>query len=511
VEAQRFPVWVASETKVPWNLILLTSNEGEMNEDPIKHVVLLMLENHSFDEMLGCFQDNYPNLDGIDYTAEKSHSNTDATGKAYAQEPKTNFCMKCDPKHETPNVLEQIKDSNGGFIKNFIKAYPRSNDADRNNLMGYYGHGYLPALHGLAADFTVCDRWFSSLPGPTWPNRFFALSGTSSGYVTMPEGYDPDVRIIAAQTQKTIFDRLNEKSKKWSIYYYDFPSSLIFANQRKPENIVNYKHIDRFFNIDAPGKESDFPDFVFIEPKYFGADQNDDHPPHNIMKAEKLVADVYNAIRANQALWETTLLVVVFDEHGGFYDHVTPPAAIPPDDKNAEYTFDQLGIRVPAILVSPFVKRGVNHIQYDHTSLLKYMIEKWDLGDLGARTAKANSIGNAITEQRPRPDTKGFIRVPFGDLIVDDAGAIAPVSSEHHEAIHIAASYLEKTSELTELGPYSKGLAAASGAGRAERAFAWLGRQAQRLGTLLVKAGEKPEQKRVDKTTAAVEKILKKA
>ncbi len=111
----------------------------------------------------------------------------------------------------------------------------------------------------------ICDHWFSSLPGPTWPNRFFALSGTSSGCVTMPEGYDPDLRIVAPKHKTTIiFDRLNEKQKKWAIYYYDFPSSLrIFRNQRRPENIVNYRHIDRFFNIDSRGKESDFPDFVF--------------------------------------------------------------------------------------------------------------------------------------------------------------------------------------------------------------------------------------------------------
>src|SRR5262249_48321692 len=148
--------------------------------------------------------------------------------------------------------------------------------------------------------------------------------------------------------------------------------------------------------------EHDFPDFVFIEPKYFGADENDDHPPHNIMKGEKLIADIYNALRSNPDLWNSTLFVVYFDEHGGFYDHVVPPAAVAPDDHQCEYTFDQLGVRVPALLISPWVSRGVEHTQFDHTSLLKYLTDKWNLGPLGRRTAAASSIAAPIREAQPR-------------------------------------------------------------------------------------------------------------
>ena len=170
----------------------------------------------------------------------------------------------------------------------------------------------------------------------------------------------------------------------------------------------------------------EFPQFSLIEPKYFGNDQNEDQPPHNVMKGEKLIADTYNALRSNPALWESTLLVVVFDEHGGFYDHVSPPSAVPPSPAKPsdEWAFDRLGVRVPAILVSPWVKRGVNHTEFDHTSLLKYLIDKWGLGAancLGQRTAAANSIASALATDSgpPRTDTTPLIRIPFAQLVPD--------------------------------------------------------------------------------------------
>ena len=123
------------------------------------------------------------------------------------------------------------------------------------------------------------------------------------------------------------------------------------------------------------------------------------------MKAQELIAEVYNAIRTRPALWNSTLLVILYDEHGGFYDHVVPPKAVAPDQHNEEYTFDRLGIRVPALLVSPWVKRGVLSERFDHTSLLRYLSDKWDLGPLGARTAEAKSFAGSI----------GYLNAPRGD------------------------------------------------------------------------------------------------
>jgi phospholipase C len=381
--------------------------------DPIRHVILLLMENRSFDHMLGAFASVYP-VDGVDVS--RPRVNYDAQGKAYAQAPTTTRQLKYDPKHEHADVVVQLQNQNGGFIVDFVNNYPDSADADRQEIMNYYPVDFLPALHALARDFTICDRWFCSVPGPTWPNRFFALSGTSNGRILMPEGLNvPDLGKYFQQTQETLFDRLNDAGKSWKVYYYDFPSSWLLLRQLLPQNVTHYRRIDDFF--DDARTESSFPEFVFLEPKYFGADENDDHPPHNVMKGEKFIADVYNAIRSNPDLWNSTLLVVYFDEHGGLYDHVTPPGAVAPDDLQSEYAFDQLGLRVPALLISPWTSRTVDHTQFDHTSLLKYLTEKWNLGPLGRRTAAATSIGEAIREPAPRADTTPFIRVPYTVLI----------------------------------------------------------------------------------------------
>jgi phospholipase C len=149
------------------------------------------------------------------------------------------------------------------------------------------------------------------------------------------------------------------------------------------------------FFTDVKGAEANFPSYCFIEPNYFGSGQNDEHPPSDILRGEVLLAQVYNAIRANEALWEKTLLVVLYDEHGGFYDHVFPPACVPPDGNTGDFSFAQYGLRVPAILISPWLEKQVLSDDLDHTSLLRYATDKWGLGPLGARTAAAKSFASS--------------------------------------------------------------------------------------------------------------------
>ena len=182
-------------------------------DDHIKHVVLLMLENRSFDQVLGCFQRKYPDLEGIDPNIELGgrRYNADSRGTKYYQQPGATKQTSHDPRHEVCHVAVQMKNGNTGFVLDYEKdgAAP----AELQQVMSYYDYvgdrDLLPASHALADNFTICDRWFSSLPGPTWPNRFFALSGTSSGKVAMPEGFEhPDLKGFVEQTQDTIFDRL---------------------------------------------------------------------------------------------------------------------------------------------------------------------------------------------------------------------------------------------------------------------------------------------------------------
>jgi phospholipase C len=473
--------------------------------DPIKHIVLLLMENHSFDQMLGCLQGIYPELDGVDIDANDPRFNVDASGNKVFQLPTDEQQIPLDPKHENRFVLDQIANGNSGFITDFENNVPGNAASDRQSVMGYYLLDRLPALHELARNFTVCDHWFSSLPGPTWPNRFFALSGTSSGRVLMPEGplhFRPEE--VFVQDQVTIFDRLRERGKSSRIYYYDFPSSLLLNRQRLPENLSGYSLIKNFFT-DARNEET-FPSFVFIEPKYFGADQNDDHPPHNIFKAQKLIADVYNAIRSNPDLWESTLLVVAYDEHGGFYDHIEPPAAVPPDGHHEEWTFDQLGVRVPAILVSPWVRAGVEKTVFDHTSLLKYLVDKWNLGPLGRRTEKANSIAVALDQEKSREKTVPFIRVPYTQLIPERPDLEKEDSSRHHEALHAFAEFLAEKEDAATASLIQE---LAKGASTWARAKAELGKVMLRLGTALTKDLETQRKRRVLATTQVAMKQLR--
>ena len=370
-----------------------------MAQDPIKHVVVLMLENRSFDHMLGDvpkMRARFP-LNG---------SNADG-GRVVTQAPGAARRLVNDPAHDTTDVLLQLGITgtaglNGGFLQNYAHAFhdwPGGSTPDE--IMKYHAAGTLPALHGLAEAFTICDHWFSPVPGPTWTNRLFALSGTSLGRVNMPNGLlHLDLHWYE---QPTVFDRLNERDISWKVYYGDVPLSFLFVHQWEPQNVARHRKMTEFFK-DAAGEADKFPAFAFIEPAYLQPGANDAHPPHDILEADLLVADVYDAIRANEALWESTLLVVLCDEHGGFYDHVPAPAALPPDHHRDEYTFDHYGARVPAVLISPYLANGVFDQPMDHTSLLNYLQGKWQLGALGARTAAAKNFAGQILT-KPRKDT----------------------------------------------------------------------------------------------------------
>jgi phospholipase C len=352
----------------------------------IEHIVVLMLENNSFDRMLGWM----PGVDGVD--PGNPRSNPNLAGAQVAQATTVTRQMKSDPAHDLSDVLAQmagpgIAEQNMGFVKNFQLHYSESVAADWAEVMNYYGKGSLPVLHQLAQSFVVCDRWFSSMPGPTWPNRFFVHSGTSLGHVDMPEGiFHPNLNLY---NQETVYDRLGDAGKSWAIYYGDVPQTLTMTHMLK--HPFKFHKMPQFFT-DAKGSEANFPNYSFIEPTYFGGSQNDEHPPSDILRGEVLLAQVYNAIRANEALWEKTLLVVLYDEHGGFYDHVTPPACVAPDGNTSEFSFAQYGFRVPAVLISPWLEKQVLSDVLDHTSVLRYATDKWGLGPLGGRTAAAKSF-----------------------------------------------------------------------------------------------------------------------
>jgi phospholipase C len=371
-------------------------------DDPIKHVVVLMMENHSFDQILGWTESLYPKLEGIDSNNLKSNPDFPDTSARVMQSATTETALSLDPLHDLLDVVTQIEGNCNGFVENFARAYPSSTHDERSQVMGYYARGVLPVIHTLAENFMICDHWFSSLPGPTWPNRFFVHTGTSKGHVKMPSGLY--IENEYCYDQNTIFDELSRQKVSWSIYHHGMCHTLLCL--RLWEYLDHFHRINSFFT-DAAGPEEKFPQYVFLEPSYGGQDQNDQHPPTDIRKGEYLIAQVYNALRSNQGLWNSTLFVLLYDEHGGFYDHVVPPPAVPPDDDLSEYAFNQYGVRVPAILISPWLEKGFTDEIFDHTSLLKYLIDKWELrpDQLGTRVEQAATFAPLLQASKsPRTD-----------------------------------------------------------------------------------------------------------
>ena len=405
-----------------------------------------MLENRSFDHMLGVLQQVVPAVDGVP-SGGAPRTNPDVAGQPVAQLPVAAAVVDPDPKHEKDDVLEQLDDANGRFVKNYERSYHGATPAQKQAIMAYHALDSLSALHRLGRAFVVCDGWHAAVPGPTWTNRLFAMSGTSLGRVQMPEGiFHPNLHRYA---QPSVFRRLEEAGRSQRIYFGDFPLSLLLADRRRPLAALRMRDLERFFD-DVTDDEPDVPDFMYIEPRYLN-DPNDDHPPHDVAAGQDLIARVYDAIRANRPLWEATLLVIAYDEHGGFYDHVIPGPAVPPDNHHQEYAFNRLGVRVPAVLVSPWLAPDVVHTRCDHTALLKSLQVKWGLGDLGARVAQAPDILGGLTRTpTARQDTPPRLRpsparVPAraARRAVARRVAVTAPLSDHQRAILAFSAYLE--------------------------------------------------------------------
>jgi phospholipase C len=334
----------------------------------LKHIVVLMMENRSFDHMLGALRAQDSRIDGLKGT----ETNPDSTGARIAVQPLADFQgqLDPDPNHHFAAVDLQIFNGNtanprqanmDGFINSYFQQRRDTNHSHK--IMYYFKPDQLPVLTTLAKEFVVFNRWFASIPGPTICNRAFAHYGTSFGHVTMDLFY-------ANTVYKSIYQRMAANGRTAKIYYYDQASStmeVVNLLQNQPQFFGLYQQ----FLDDC--KRGTLPDYSFIEPNYSDHDgeggellASDQHPDHNVQEGEIFIATVYNAIRQNPELWESTALLIVYDEHGGIYDHVLPPPCMPdgfvaqPKDTGtgAPFTFDRLGVRVPAVLVSPWVPRG---------------------------------------------------------------------------------------------------------------------------------------------------------
>jgi phospholipase C len=338
--------------------------------DNLKHIVVLMMENRSFDHMLGALMKTNRKINGL----TGNESNPDTQGAAVKVQPNAEFQSQLDPDpdHHFPGVDLQIYGGQPqgpnrvanmqGFVKDY---FTQTNNVNRShNIMYYFAPEKLPVITTLATEFALFNGWFSSIPGPTICNRAFAHYGTSFGQVGMDIFY-------ALDKIPSIYERMVQGNHSAKIYYYDQQSStmeIVNILKNQPQIFANY---DQFI---ADCKANTLPEYSFIEPCYndhSGPDggailASDQHPDHNVQEGERFMANTFNAIRTNPEVWKSTALLIVYDEHGGIYDHVIPPActldgysaAATATGTGAPFNFDRLGIRVPAILVSPWIPRG---------------------------------------------------------------------------------------------------------------------------------------------------------
>lgn len=406
------------------------SKEENANINPIQHVVVLMLENHSFDNMLGFLHLKNHEIDGLTGNEFNPVDPHDPSKGIIQVRWGSNYYGQPNPKHDFQDVTLQIFGTENpkpeadpkmnGFIKDYTKEFQNLNEkgkvAASSQIMDAFMPDQLPVLSTLASNFVVCDHWFASVPGPTWPNRAYVTQATSEGHLTTPSsgigGVSQILKAIDGTYYKdktpTIYDRLTSAHKPWKIYYHDLPlSAVMFPRVRDQiQNVISYKR----FKEDV--QNNTLPAYSFIEPRWYNTTTkkaSDEQNPHDIREGERLIADIYNTLRSSDSTWKSTLFVITYDEHGGHFDHVSPPDAVNPDGINAHdptFNFNRLGVRVPAVLISPWLPKGeVDHTVYDHTSILKFMENRFNLQPLTARDHHANTFDKDFILNLPREDT----------------------------------------------------------------------------------------------------------
>lgn len=383
------------------------SSEGEDGPVGITTVVYLMMENRSYDHYLGARALEGLGGDGL----RAGLTNPDINGNPVAPFPAPDdkgaaSAALCDPDppHGWVASHEQFNDgAMDGFVEEHQKEH--GNVATLVEPMKYMTRTNLPITWALADAYTSCDRWFCSVMGPTLPNRAYWHTGTSFGL----DNNQAVLETFSSVPVPTIYNRLEEAGIDWAYYYGTLAVVSLLGNPGPHQVDLGPNdgtgHIRRFgdaaigvgqfFKDAAAGT---LPPVVYIDPGY---GFNDDHPPVHPILGQELIASVYKALAASPQ-WKNCLLVVTYDENGGYYDHVPPPTTT--DDTLEKFGvdgFQQLGFRVPTLVVGPYVKQGyVSSVQYDHTSALKHLQNMFSLAPLTARVDAANDLMDCIDLER---------------------------------------------------------------------------------------------------------------
>jgi len=473
---------------------------------PIEHVIVLMLENRSFDHLLA--YSGIADLTGVD----TSKTNPAKSGPPVPMSATTPDRMPSDPGHEFENVDWQIYGQAPGPAARSVLMNGFANQ-DWPEAMACASPALVPVLTHLAREFVVCDNWFSSMPGPTWPNRFFVHAGSSGGLANSPSSMSSMGAILWSKLgfsfeNGTLFDALTRAGHGWRVYHGDhFPQ--VCAIDTMPSVFV--ATADCFRKLDELGTDlqrGDVASYTFIEPDYSilssFANGNSQHPAGSLSAGEQLIQTVAQAVMSSE-VWMSSLLIIVYDEHGGFYDQVATPitGVIPPGDAalntakaasppSPPFAFDRLGVRVPAVLVSPWLEPGtVSHSVYDHASVIRTIFDIFDLpGRLTNRDGKATSLAPLLAHtariQAPAPVPAAKAATQAGSLTenanpryVRSLDGFARIAAQIHHALrrHQAAPDLPShalTNEIAAAEPDLSYLESLPLTGRPEEARAYI-------------------------------------
>ena len=361
----------------------------------IKHVVVVMQENRTFDSYFGHLKAYDPTLDVEAEPADASNPNPlNPSAPPISAFHQTNACEVSDLNHSVEGSHAEFDNGTmDGFTKANIDA---SFDPTGSRTMGYHTQTEIPYYYKLADTFAIGDRYFASELGPTFPNRFFLLAATPFGHT---KNDFPMTDPLNSFNQKTIFEELDAAHISWRVYFTEVPFAAIFSYVRA-HAIGHLFPITQYF-IDAAA--GNLPQVSFVDPVFVGSNntETDEHPTTNIQVGEKYSSTIINSLMQSSS-WASTALFFTYDEHGGFYDHVPPPAAVPPDSIGTDGSLDRLGFRVPMIVVSPYAKRHfVSHVVDDHTSILAFIEKRFGLPALTARDGAADPMLDYFNFDQP--------------------------------------------------------------------------------------------------------------
>ncbi|KAH9302086.1 hypothetical protein KI387_013669 [Taxus chinensis] len=437
-------------------LIMFLVVRGNGITGPIQTIVILVMENRSFDHMVGWMKQSInPQIEGVTGQEWNPTSTTDPqSGKVFFREEAE--YVDPDPGHSFQAIRQQIFGSDdtsanpppmNGFVQQATSMGPNMS----HTVMNGFRPAVVPVYTSLVSEFAVFDRWFASVPASTQPNRLYVHSATSHGATSnIPK------LLAAGYPQKTIFDSIDESGLSFGIYYQNIPATLFYTNLRKLKYVSKFHSYDVEFKLHA--KHGKLPNYVVVEQRYMDTKlfpANDDHPSHDVSEGQKFVKEVYEALRSGPQ-WNQTLLLITYDEHGGFFDHVPTPVTNVPSPDNIVgpdpffFNFDRLGVRVPTIMISPWINKGtVVHgpngpnpsSQFEHSSIPATVKKMFNLKSdfLTKRDAWAGTFETVVQARTtPRTDCPETLPEP-PKIRQSGANEDAKLSEFQEELVQLAA------------------------------------------------------------------------